>query len=112
MQMNINDDYDDKKKEYCFEGFETIDTKDYQTVDPKYISIICISDSHSNYKGLYHLPRADLLIHSGDFSFKCSEHELDLFCRFLKNLDHIRYKVVIAGNHEFQLDYSSYCTFE
>ena len=58
---------DNERDGYYFKGFKEIETDGYRTVDPDYITMICISDSHSNYKGLTNLPKADLLIHSGDF---------------------------------------------
>ena len=68
-----------------FKGFKEIDTCGYDTIDPDYISIICISDSHSRYRGLKNLPKADILIHSGDFTIESSTQEINTFAEFLKN---------------------------
>lgn len=49
------------------------------------------------------IPYADILIHCGDFTMKGGENEIDSFCQFMAQLPH-KYKIVIAGNHDFCLD--------
>ncbi len=50
------------------------------------------------------IPNADILIHAGDFTKYGKRRELEDFNVFLKSLDKIPYKIVIAGNHETSFD--------
>ena len=52
----------------------------------------------------YKIPNADILIHAGDFTRRGKFEEIDEFNKFLESLDKIKYKVVIAGNHELSFD--------
>ena len=49
--------------------------------------ILHISDTHSKHRELPPLPNADIIIHSGDFTFAGSEDEaydfINWFCDFL-----------------------------
>ena len=46
------------------------------------------------------IPKADILIHAGDFTMQCKRREIEEFNSFLRSLKDIPYKIVIAGNHE------------
>jgi Icc-related predicted phosphoesterase len=48
--------------------------------------------------------KADILIHAGDFTMYGDDKEVKEFNDYLGTLTDIKYKVVIAGNHEPSLD--------
>lgn len=58
-----------------------------------------ISDTHSLHKTLA-IESGDILIHCGDFTNKGSLEDTESFAHFMSVQD-FRYKVVIAGNHDF-----------
>lgn len=64
------------------------------------IRLVCISDTHGWTPDV---PDGDILIHAGDMS--ASGHRLEIQAQFdwLASLPH-RHKVVIAGNHDLELD--------
>jgi len=67
------------------------------------IRIVCISDTHGQHAKLS-VPDGDILIHAGDFSaFGDTPIEVIDFNRWLGTLPH-RYKVVIAGNHDWMFE--------
>ena len=74
------------------------------------IRLILISDTHEKHEQFIHIPKCDILIHSGD-----------ILCQGRKNLDSVslkkyqefnewigkldcKYKLVIGGNHDHYLD--------
>ncbi len=61
--------------------------------------LIVISDTHGLHDRL-EVPEGDVLIHAGDLTSHGELHEVRAFDAFLARLDH-RYKLVIAGNHDF-----------
>jgi len=61
-----------------------------------------ISDTHS-WNSTINVPKSDLLIHSGDLTRIGSKSEITQALTWLSSLPH-KYKVVIAGNHDFFLD--------
>lgn len=61
--------------------------------------IIHLSDTHNQHHLLTDLPTADVVVHSGDFSFAGTEKEAEEFFRWFQSLPY-RYKVFIAGNHD------------
>ena len=66
---------------------------------------VCISDTHSQaHQMQYKIPAADVLIHAGDFTVSGHLDEVQRFNDFLGSLDHIKHKIVIAGNHELSFD--------
>lgn len=95
---------------------ECSDTLDYHLIpsdlnpsDPDVVSILCISDTHGLEKELENqrLPKADILIHGGDFTNVGQEIEVKNFVKwFQEHLERgdFQHAIVIAGNHE--------CTFE
>jgi predicted phosphohydrolase len=62
------------------------------------VRFVCISDTHGKTDKLK-IPKADVLLHAGDFTMHGWPDEIAKFNRFLATLD-IKHKVVIAGNHE------------
>lgn len=63
--------------------------------------ICIISDTHSYHRKI-NIPKCDLLIHCGDFSFKGELNIISDFCDWLGELP-IEKRVIIAGNHELGL---------
>lgn len=66
----------------------------------KNIKICFISDTHNKHKKFDELPKADVIVHSGDFSSMGYEHEIRNFFKWFSNLKQYKYKIIIAGNHE------------
>ncbi|KAF2233875.1 hypothetical protein EV356DRAFT_467755 [Viridothelium virens] len=71
------------------------------------VRVVCISDTHT----LTHasIPDGDLLIHAGDLTNNGTPSELHAQLTWLSSLPH-PHKVVIAGNHDTQLDPRSRAT--
>lgn len=68
--------------------------------------IACISDTHGFHRHL-DVPKAEILIHAGDFSTpRPTVEELDDFNAWLAELPH-KYKIVVAGNHDKLLETDS-----
>lgn len=71
---------------------------------PGHVRFVCISDTHNQHDDI-ELPKGDVLLHAGDFTWKGTQQEVKDFSTFLqkikKNYKHI---VVIAGNHELAFD--------
>ena len=63
------------------------------------IDILHISDTHGQHKNLKSLPEADVIVHSGDFTFAGSEEEAYDFMNWFCNLPY-KHKIFIAGNHD------------
>jgi len=61
--------------------------------------ILHISDTHSKHHELRPLPNADIIIHSGDFTFAGSENEAYEFINWFCDLP-FQHKIFIAGNHD------------
>ena len=73
-----------------------------ETVQPSYLTIVAISDTHELHREL-DVPHGDLLIYAGDFTmFSKSAAAILDFNEWLGELPH-RWKVCIPGNHEFFL---------
>lgn len=62
------------------------------------MKILHISDTHSKHR-LLELPKGDVLIHSGDFTFGGSERERHAFIQWFCELPY-KHKIFIAGNHD------------
>jgi len=64
-----------------------------------------MSDTHDNHHkiNIQDLPKGDIFIHSGDFTKRSAPDELARFRQFLTMIPY-KYKIVIAGNHDFTLD--------
>ena len=67
------------------------------------MKILFLSDTHKLHRKLKNLPEADLLIHGGDVSKTGADHEVEDFIHWFSSLNY-KYKVFIAGNHDFYLE--------
>lgn len=63
--------------------------------------IVCLSDTHGRDRHIA-VPDGDVLLHAGDLTGRGTLAELETVVRWLEGLPH-RYKVVVAGNHDFCL---------
>lgn len=63
------------------------------------LKILHISDTHGKHRELGNLPAADVIVHSGDFTFGGSDGEALDFMEWFCNLPY-KYKIFIAGNHD------------
>jgi len=77
------------------------------------MKIICISDTH-NYHKTIKLPEGDIIVHTGDFSSRGYNHELEDFTKWYGSLKY-KHKVLIAGNHDIgtekkELEFKKMCT--
>lgn len=66
---------------------------------PQTLKIVTISDTHNKHQELT-IPNGDILIHAGDFTNRGELESVARFNDFLGTLPH-RYKIVVAGNHDF-----------
>lgn len=64
------------------------------------MKLVCISDTHSLHWDIPHIPDGDVLIHAGDSLGQGTLDNVEDFNNWLGNLPH-RYKIVIAGNHDW-----------
>lgn len=65
--------------------------------------IACISDTHNKHGQIHpYMPKADVLIHSGDFCGYGNLLELKIFSMWLDLLPY-KYKIIVAGNHDKSL---------
>jgi Icc-related predicted phosphoesterase len=62
------------------------------------VKIICISDTHT-YEN-FEVPDGDILIHSGDISFRGTFAEMNRGMRWLSKFPH-KHKVFVCGNHDW-----------
>lgn len=69
--------------------------------------IVCISDTHNQHsnKGLI-LPEGDCIIHAGDVSGRGYKNEIVPFLNWFNELPY-KYKIFIAGNHDFFFEEAS-----
>ena len=65
------------------------------------MKICIISDTHGKHKHLGKLPDADMIIHCGDMSSVGREHEIRDFMKWYAGLSQFKYKLIIAGNHDW-----------
>ncbi len=63
------------------------------------MKILHISDTHGFHDKLKSLQEADILVHSGDFTFGGSEQETRCFLNWFCALPY-KYKIFVAGNHD------------
>jgi len=68
--------------------------------------LVCISDTHSANPVL---PEGDILVHAGDMSRHGRWSEIMEFDSWMAGLPH-KHKIVIAGNHDIDLDRDAYET--
>lgn len=62
------------------------------------IKIVCISDTHTYHNSLK-LPEGDILVHSGDATFRGYEKEICDFGDWFRKQP-FKYKIFVAGNHD------------
>jgi len=67
------------------------------------MKICIISDTHGEHKELI-IPECDVLIHCGDITSLGKEHSVIYFLDWFKSLDQCKYKIFIAGNHDFYFE--------
>ena len=70
------------------------------------MKIVCISDTHNQQHRLT-VPDGDMLIHAGDLSIYGTVEEINNALQWLAELPH-KYKIVVAGNHDFAFEYKSF----
>ena len=70
------------------------------------MKICIISDTHNKHKHLGNLPNADVIIHCGDMTSVGKEHEIRNFFKWFSNLNQYKYKICIAGNHDWLFETS------
>lgn len=63
------------------------------------MKILHISDTHGKHHSLKDLPKADIIVHSGDISWNGLEHQAMDFMEWFCNLNY-HYKIFVAGNHD------------
>jgi Icc-related predicted phosphoesterase len=67
------------------------------------MKIVCISDTHEKHKQL-NLPKGDVLIHAGDFTWVGKEiPTLDYLDWF--ESQPFKYKIFVSGNHDFYFEH-------
>lgn len=59
---------------------------------------VAISDTHGKHQ--FELPEGDVILHAGDVSSRGLKAEIERFLDWFSSLDY-RYKIFIAGNHDF-----------
>lgn len=65
------------------------------------MKICIISDTHNKHKRLGKLPEADVIIHCGDMTSVGHSHEIVEFMKWFSNLEQYKYKICVAGNHDW-----------
>jgi len=71
--------------------------------------IVAVSDTHADHRDIPYIPDGDVFIHAGDFlNFGYETDYLggDILGDFYKWIEHLphKYKILIAGNHDYFLD--------
>src|SRR5690554_1392960 len=64
------------------------------------MKLVCISDTHSLHHRIPEIPDGDALIHAGDCLGQGTLENIEELNEWLGTLPH-RYKIVIAGNHDW-----------
>ena len=68
------------------------------------MKIVCLSDTHMEHEQIA-VPDGDVLIHAGDSTYRGTVPELVRVNAWLGSLPH-RYKIIIAGNHDWLFERS------
>jgi Icc-related predicted phosphoesterase len=63
------------------------------------LKFVAISDTHCRHYNIK-LPKGDVLIHAGDVTYRGRQDEVEDFLKWFREQP-FRYKVFIAGNHDF-----------
>jgi len=66
------------------------------------MKIVCISDTHEKHKQL-DLPKGDVLIHAGDFTWVGKEKPTLDFLHWFESQP-FKYKIFVSGNHDFYFE--------
>lgn len=66
------------------------------------MKFVAISDTHCRHNNI-RLPKGDVLLHAGDICYKGNKEEVVDFLRWFDKQDY-RYKIFIAGNHDFYFE--------
>lgn len=64
------------------------------------MKVVCISDTHGLHGRIKELPKGDMIIHAGDITGGGNHSEVLNFLVWFNSLDY-KYKIFIAGNHDF-----------
>ena len=64
------------------------------------MKIVIIADTHGKHKFL-ELPKADTIIHCGDFTGMGRDYEVRVFMKWFGELKQYKNKIIIAGNHDW-----------
>jgi len=64
------------------------------------MKIICLSDTHGRHWDIINIPAGDVIIQAGDISSTGTHGEIEDFLDWFSSLN-FRYKIFIAGNHDF-----------
>lgn len=65
--------------------------------------ILYLSDTHGHHRALKDLPKADLIVHSGDIGFTGTDVEFTNFIYWFTKLEY-RHKILVGGNHDCYLE--------
>lgn len=76
------------------------------------MKLCIISDTHGKHKHLGKLPDADVIIHCGDMTSMGRSHEIVEFMKWFSKLDQYKYKICIAGNHDWLFDTNRLIAYE
>jgi 3',5'-cyclic AMP phosphodiesterase CpdA len=63
------------------------------------MTLLHLSDTHGKHKELKDLPSADIIVHTGDFTYAGGEDEAMDFMNWFSDLPYA-HKIFIAGNHD------------
>lgn len=74
------------------------------------MKFVAISDTHCRHHNLK-LPKGDVLLHAGDITYKGQKDEVADFLLWFKAQQY-KYKVFIAGNHDFYFEQNSKLSIE
>ena len=67
------------------------------------MKILHLSDTHGKHNLIEDLPKADIIVHSGDMSENGTVSEVLDFLNWFCDLDY-KHKIFVAGNHDLCLD--------
>lgn len=66
------------------------------------MKLVCISDTHCQHNKI-DLPEGDILIHSGDISYRGEKHEIENFAKWFVEQP-FEHKILVAGNHDWMFE--------
>ena len=98
-----------RKTRYFKELYPALKLTDYrQSMDIPmekrgFVRFVIVSDTHSKHSQLV-LPEGDVLLHTGDFTKLGTLKEVKKFSNWLGRQGGFKFRVVIAGNHEYTFD--------